>query len=137
MISWTRYDIFVSYSHRDAASTTALAAGLRERGYKVFYDEQSINAGEPWKARLSEAIRASRVCILCWSENARTSEYVSFEYACSNGLGKPVLPWLLDSTPLPQMIEIQGVKEHDPAKAIAAFLPRLGWKLTWRRRVQV
>jgi hypothetical protein len=132
-MAWTRYDVFLCYAHEDAASARLLAAALREKGYKIFYDEESIRPGEPWKVRLSEAVRASRACILCWSENARASEYVSFEYACAEASGKPVLPWLLDATPLPQMIERQGVAERDPAKAAERLLPQFGWRFVPRR----
>jgi hypothetical protein len=135
-VSWTRYDVFLSYSRSDSAVVDPFVAALRERGYGVFLDTKSIPVGDPWKRRLGEAIRASRVCILCWSADARLSEYVSFEYSRAEGLGKPVLPWLLDATPLPPMIEIQGVTERDPAKAVFEFLPRLGWRLSLRRRFQ-
>lgn len=133
---WIRYDIFLSYSHQDSTATDPFVNDIRDRGYRVFYDKGSIAVGEPWKLRLGKAMRQSRICILCWSQAARNSEYVAFEYARAEGLRKPVLPWLLDSTPLPQMIEIQGVVERDPAKAASEFLPRLGWRLSLRRRVQ-
>ena len=133
---WTRYDVFLSYARRDSAVIDSLVEALRQRGYSVFYDKESIVPGEPWKQRLAQAIRESRVCILCWSEYARNSEYVSFEYSRAQGLEMPVLPWLLDSTPLPQMIEIQGVLGRNPATAASQLLPRLGWRLTVRRRIQ-
>ena len=100
-MSWIRYDIFLSYSHRDAASIDLFVEAMRDRGYSVFYDKKSIVVGDAWKRTLAEAIRASRVCILCWSAEARSSEYVSFEYSSAEGLRKPVLPWLLDSTRAP------------------------------------
>lgn len=130
---WLRYDVFLSYSRQDAAKTDALVAGLRGRGYRVFYDAESLVVGERWKERLSRAIRGSRVCVLCWSESARRSEIVTYEYSRAEGLRKPVLPWLLDATALPQMIEIQGVTAADPNEAVARFVPRLGWSLARRR----
>jgi hypothetical protein len=135
-VHWIRYDVFLSYSHRDSAATDAFVTAIRARGYRVFYDKKSIAVGEPWKVRLGKAIAESRVCILCWSAEARNSEYVAFEYARAEGLRKAVLPWLLDATPLPQMIEIQGVVERDPARAAAQFLPHLGWRLALRRGFQ-
>lgn len=134
-MNWIRYDVFISYSHEDSASTDALAEALRQHGYSVFCDKESIVVGERWKIRLERAIRASRVCVLCWSEHARKSEYVPFEYSRAEGLRKPVLPWLLDATPLPAMIEIHGIKETDPAKAAEILRERVGWRLTVRRRM--
>lgn len=133
---FTQYDIFLSYSHQDHDLTDLFAKALRASGYSVFYDKESIAIGERWKERLGKAVALSRVCILCWSASARNSEYVTFEYSHAEAQGKPVLPWLLDSTPLPEMIEIQGVIEPDPVLAALRFLPRLGWKLSRRRRAQ-
>jgi hypothetical protein len=133
---WLRYDVFISYSHKDATRTDALVVALRERGYRVFYDKESLVAGDRWKERLSQAIGASRVCLLCWSNSARQSEIVTYEYSRAEALRKPVLPWLLDATPLPQMIEIQGVTAIEPQEVVGCLLPRLGRTLTHRRLVQ-
>ena len=135
-MNWTRFDIFISYSRQDSAAVEPLVKALRARGYRVFFDQASIQVGEQWKARLGKAVRASRVCLLCWSEHARNSEFVAFEYSRAEGLGRPVLPWLLDGTPLPQMIEIHGVVEREPAKAAELFRPSLGIKLSVRRALQ-
>jgi TIR domain-containing protein len=128
-VFWLRYDVFLSYSHKDSAKVNAFASALRARGYRIFCDTESLVIGERWKERLSGAIRRSRVCILCWSESSKSSEVVTYEYSRAEGLRKPLLPWLLDSTPLPQMIEIQGVTLQDPAQAVGQFVPRLGWSL--------
>lgn len=130
------YDVFLSYSRLDAALADQLVEALRNSGYRVFYDKESLVVGERWKDRLSDAIRASRVCVLCWSEHAKKSEIVGYEYSRAEGLKKPVLPWLLDTTPLPQMIELQGIVDMTPASAAAQVQQRIGWTLTWRRRLQ-
>jgi len=131
-----RYDVFISYSRQDTATVLPLVEELRQRGYKVFFDARSIVVGEPWKQRLAHAIRASRVCILCWSQHTRDSEYVTFEYSRAEGLGRPVLPWLLDHTPLPKMVEIQGVSGNDPVRAAEVFAARIGRRLFTLRLIQ-
>jgi len=128
-----RYDVFISYARQDGERVRPLVDELRRRGYRVFYDVESIVVGERWKDRLEHSIRAARVLVLCWSENARRSEYVQFEFARAEGLGKPVLPWLLDQTPLPAMIEIQGIPSQNAAQVAAALQPKLGWTLLRRR----
>ena len=128
-----RYDVFISYSRQDTAIVQPFVEELRRRGYTIFFDTQSIIVGDLWKQRLANAVRSSRVCILCWSQHARDSEYVAFEYSRAEGLGRPVLPWLLDATPLPNMVELQGIIESDPAKAASLFVPHLGTKLSFRR----
>ena len=132
---WKRFDIFISYSRADSGAAHPFVAALVNRGYRVFFDVSSIVVGEQWKARLARAIRSCRVCILCWSKNAQSSDYVAYEYSRAEGLGTPILPWLLDNTPLPGMLEIHGITERDPARAAALFSPRLGWPLARRRIV--
>ena len=134
---WKRYDIFISYSREDSDRVDPFATALRGHKYRVFFDVKSIVVGELWKARLTGAVRSSRVCILCWSKNTQNSEYVAYEYSRAEGLGTPVLPWLLDATPLPSMLEIHGVTERDPIKAAGRFASRLGWPLRLRRIVRI
>jgi hypothetical protein len=136
-MNWIRYDFFISYSREDSASTDALTEAIRGRGYSVFYDKSSMLVGERWKTRLEKAIGSSRICVLCWSEHAKKSEYVPFEYSRAEGLKKPVLPWLLDTTPLPAMIEIHGIVEQDPVIAADLLTKRAGWRLTLRRRLSI
>ena len=73
---------------------------------------------------------------MCWSQNAQGSDYITFEYARAQALKKPVFPWLLDKTPLPAMLEIQGIPEPDGAKVAALLRRSLGWTLTRRRAVE-
>jgi hypothetical protein len=133
---WTRYDVFLSYSRTDAERVQPLLNELRRHGYHVFFDVQSIDPGQQWKKRLEHSIHASRALILCWSEHARGSDYITFEYSCAGALHKPVFPWLLDPTPLPAMLELQGINDPDGAKVAAALRPYLGWTLARRRTLQ-
>ena len=133
---WTRYDVFISYAREDLARVQPLVDELRRRGYRAFVDVESIVVGDKWKERLERSIRASRVLVLCWSEHARESEYVHFEYSRAEGLHKPVLPWLLDQTPLPKMMELQGISAAEVTQVAAALQPQLGWTLARRRSLQ-
>ncbi|MGA2833581.1 MAG: TIR domain-containing protein [Terracidiphilus sp.] len=133
---WSRYDVFLSYSRADAERVQPLLDELRRLGYRVFFDVQSIAPGEQWKKRLDRSIRGSRTLVLCWSEHAHGSDYIAFEYSRAEALHKPVFPWLLDRTPLPAMLEIQGINEPDGIKVAAALRPYLGWRLTRRHFVQ-
>ncbi len=131
-----RYDVFLSYSRADTARVAPLRDELRRLGYRVFFDVQSIDPGEQWKRRLERAIKGSRTLVLCWSERAKGSEYMTFEYSRAEALKKPVYPWLLDKTPLPVMLEIQGIPHADPVEVVATLRPALGWTLGKRRWFQ-
>ena len=131
-----KYDVFFSYSRADTERVEPLRDELRRMGYRVFFDVQSIDPGERWKRRLDHSIRASRAVVLCWSQNTSRSEYITFEYARAETLRKPVLPWLLDATPLPAMLEVQGIAAADPAQVAARLRPALGRPLARRRKLQ-
>ncbi len=130
-----KYDVFLSYSRADTERIAPLRDELRRLGYRVFFDVQSIDPGEQWKRRLERSIAASRTIVLCWSEHTRGSEYITFEYSRGEALHKPILPWLLDKTPLPAMLEVQGITTADPAQAAAQLEPALGWPLARRQKL--
>jgi TIR domain len=134
---WTRYDVFLSYSRADSGRVQPLRDELCRLGYSVFYDVQSIDPGEQWKRRLERSVRASRILVLCWSEHTRGSDYITFEYSRAEALHKPILPWLLDKTPLPAMLEIQGITNPDAIQVASALRPKLGWTLGRRRKFQL
>lgn len=127
------YDVFLSYSRADTDRVTPLRDELRRRGYRVFFDVQSIDPGSPWKNRLRRAIRSSRTLVLCWSQNTRGSEYVAFEYSQAEAFRRPVFPWLLDTVPLPAMMDLQAITASDAAVVAAQLQPGLGWPLRRRR----
>ncbi len=129
-----KYDVFLSYSRTDTERVAPLRDELRRMGYRVFFDVQSIDPGEQWKRRLERSISASRTLVLCWSENTRGSDYITFEYSRAEALRKPILPWLLDQTPLPAMLEVQGITATDPAQAVAQLSLALGWTVARRHK---
>ncbi|MGA2832254.1 MAG: toll/interleukin-1 receptor domain-containing protein [Terracidiphilus sp.] len=130
-----RYDVFLSYSRTDTERVAPLRDELRRMGYRVFFDVQSIDPGEEWKRRLERSISGSRTLVLCWSEHTRDSDYITFEYSRAEALHKPILPWLLDKTPLPAMLEVQGITTPDAAQAAAQLKRALGSTLGRRRKL--
>jgi hypothetical protein len=54
----------------------------------------------------------------------------------AQNLKRPVLPWLLDKTDLPKLVEIQGIKEQELQEVLERLRPRLGMQLRWRRLLQ-
>jgi len=132
---FTRYDVFLSYSRADSDRVTPLRDELRRLGYRVFFDEESIDPSSPWRLRLRQAIRGSRSLVLCWSAPAHDSEYVNFEYMQADALHKPIFPWRLDKTELPPMLEAQAIANPSAAEVAARLKPILGWPSSKRRGV--
>lgn len=125
--------MFVSYARENAAQVSALVQSLRGMGYRVFFDVETIRVGDAWKTRLHQSIRDARALLLCWSTDAARSEFVRAEYSKAEGVGKRILPWLLDDTPLPAMLEIQGIAVREPEAAASRLASELRWTLTRRR----
>jgi hypothetical protein len=128
-----KYDVFLSYSRADSDRVTPLRDELRRLGYRVFFDVESIDPTSPWKERLRQAIRSSRMMVLCWTESARGSKYIDFEYMQADALHKPICPWLLDKVELPPMLEAQAIANPSAAEVAARLKPILGWPARKRR----
>jgi hypothetical protein len=131
-----RYDIFVSYARKDQGRVAPLVNFLREKGYRVFFDQRELVVGYDFKEQLNRAIPASRALLLCWSKEAAESEYVRSELFRAKGLNRAVLPWLLDRTELPKLVEMQGIEEQEPEAVLERMRPRLGMRLRRRRLLQ-
>jgi hypothetical protein len=131
---FSRFDVFLSYSRVQTDRVRPLVENLRSRGYKVFFDQESIDPGSNWKQRLRTAIRQSRAMILCWSVEAKASEYIQFEFNQALGLKKTVIPWLMDAAPLSDMHrDLQGIVDPDPAIVADRLARSLGWSAARRR----
>lgn len=80
----TRYDAFVSYSHRDEETVRWLADLLRNhwvpfrRRRRIFLDHATLNAGQ-LETNIVEALASSRWLIVCASADAAVSEWVPAE----------------------------------------------------------
>ena len=74
-----KYDVFLSHSKHDKPVVLALAERLREDGLKVWLDDWVIQPGDPIGLKIEEGLQNSRVLILCMSQDAFDSEWVSLE----------------------------------------------------------
>ena len=59
--------------------------------------------------------------VLCWSEKALASQWVEAEINVCLLTGRPLLPWILDRTPLPaKLTRTHGISGADPAPVVSA-----------------
>src|SRR2546426_10056931 len=111
------YDAFLSYSRVDLLIVQGLKRQLDERRLRVFVHLDSLRAGHEWPPQLGRAVLDSRMMVLCWSAQAEGSKWVEAEINYCLLAKKPVLPWLLDDTPLPPRLQnTQGIQGTDPTK---------------------
>jgi Flp pilus assembly protein TadB len=76
----------------------------------VFYDVDSIPAGEPWREVLLRAIDNASHFYLLWCKHSARSQEIEWEWRRAISGSKRLVPVLLDSTPLIQpLTEYQWV----------------------------
>jgi len=94
-----RYDVFVSYSHKDAAIVKPLVQVLSIAKRRVFWDE-IIEPGQEWNAEIEAALAASDAIVIMWCCDSAASDWVTREIATARTLAKPLTPIRLCAYPL-------------------------------------
>ena len=80
-------DVFVSYSKLTSATTQDLARDLEARGLSVWWDVELV-AGEQFRRRIQEELRAARAVVVIWTPESVLSDYVQSEAERARVAGK-------------------------------------------------
>jgi hypothetical protein len=102
--AWAQTTII--YSRADAAQA--------QRAYQLLqtcsvpFMDTDLRPGSPWRSTMVLAICHSRTVLLVWSKRAAASTEVARELQAAQMCAVPVVPLLLDSTPLPADVTLQG-----------------------------
>ncbi|HRI38004.1 MAG TPA: toll/interleukin-1 receptor domain-containing protein, partial [Nitrospira sp.] len=110
--------VFLSYSRADVPLIEQLVAHFRDSSPEVLIwrDQEKIYGGQKWPKILGEAIADQNVFLLAWSKNAASSHFVELEWNTAIALKKPIIPCLLDDTPLaPSLRAFHGYSMQDVA----------------------
>lgn len=97
--------VFISYAHEDGDFAEVLTSKLKEEGISHWVDSEHLRAGEDWRQAIDDAIRSAFAVIVVMSPIAKTSEYVTYEWAFAWGLGVRVVPILYTPTALHPRLE--------------------------------
>lgn len=100
--------IFISHSTQNNETTDVIAGLLKQAGYEVWVDFESIEDGTRWVREIQDGLDACDAVVVVLSKVARQSEWVEKEclYAFTNK--KPVFIALIEEVPLPlYLINIQ------------------------------
>ena len=89
------YDIFVSYTAKDAARIGLLVAALEKAGWRVFWD-QDIPAGEDWDSYIGLQLDSAPVVVAVWSTLSVKSRFVRDEVTRADERGA-LVPVTIDA----------------------------------------
>jgi len=110
-------DIFISYSREDRKRVASLAHSLEKAGWSVWWDPK-ILPGEKFSDIIEEALEASRLVMVVWSECSIRSHWVKTE--ASEGLKRGVLfPIKIDPVKIP--IEFRQIETMDFTNWLGSF----------------
>lgn len=74
------YDVFLSYSSKDAETVHPLADRLRDDGVRVWLDNWSIQPGDSIPMKIQEGMEKSRTLVMCMSPDYFESEWGKLEH---------------------------------------------------------
>jgi hypothetical protein len=93
--------VFVSYADVDRHYVERELEMAEVFEARVFFAPRSIPKGSRWEQHLTKNVRRCSKMIVFWCEHASSSSWVKREYQMAIGLGKRVVPVLLDNTEVP------------------------------------
>jgi len=92
--------VFLSYSRKNTAVVAKVAERLRSSGFVIWQDIADIPGGANWQAAIHAGLEQAAAVVVAWSEQAKESEWVTEEIQLARTKRKPIVPLLLDATPL-------------------------------------
>ena len=97
--------VFISHSHADRDVAMVLDQVLKGHKIETFVGRECVEAGEILPDQLMEGIMWCNRFLLLWSINAARSTSVSEQWDQAYGQRKKILSYLLDSCPLPDVLD--------------------------------
>lgn len=105
-----RSHVFICHDAFDGDFAELLKLRLDKEGYAGWIDADRLRPGEDWRLEIDEAIRTALAVIVIVTPEAKSSEYVTYEWSFAWGAGKKVIPLLLRATQLhPRLDALQYI----------------------------
>ncbi len=89
------HDVFISYSHRDKAVADAICARLEQDGSRCWYAPRDVLPGSDWAASIIDAIDATKVMVLVFTDDSNASQQVLREINHAVSRGVIIIPFKL------------------------------------------
>jgi len=97
--------VFVSHSHEDRHSAVELQRVLEKQNAQTFLDQDRIDTLDNLPDSVREGISWCDSLLLLWSASAAASAWVQREWETAHKWGKTIIPYVLDGTPLPYLLD--------------------------------
>jgi len=122
--------VFISHSHSDKDEAFRLHLLLKANGATTFLDQDEILGGDTLPQVIRNGIARCDKFLLIWSEAAAASEWVEKEWEAAFELRKRIIPYILDSSSLPDALQNfvyvnRNDEEHGHAELFRAVFGRL------------
>ena len=91
--------VFISYAKEDIAFAKDVKRNLEAANFKVWMDENMIQAGDEWRNKIDMAISDSFSLIVILTPESYKSLYVTYEWAYAKGKKKKITPILHKPSP--------------------------------------
>src|SRR5260221_11398706 len=115
--------VFVRYSHRDQTFVTQLVADLHKNNVPVWFDKESILAGQRWDDAIEKGLTDSTHLIFVLSPDSVASQNVKDEVDTAIDANKAIVPVLLQDVKLPP--PLRRIQDTDCRGAYHQALPML------------
>ena len=93
-----KYDVFISYSHKDKQTADAVCAKLEQQGIRCWYAPRDITPGADWAESIINAIETVRVMIIIFTDHSNASKQVMNEISNAVNAGVTIVPFRLTNT---------------------------------------
>ncbi len=92
------YDIFISYSRKDAPIVEDVVSTLEQQGFRIWLDKNGVESGDAFKRIIVKAIEESTCVLFFSSVNSNLSKWTAKEIGVAVYENKIVIPVLIDNS---------------------------------------
>lgn len=107
-----KHDVFISYSTKDKEVADILCTKIEEHGLKCWIAPRNETAGISYARQILQAISNSTVMLVCFSQNANSSEHVESEIDNAFSAGKVIIPFRIDNCEMSAEMKYYLNKKH-------------------------
>lgn len=119
--------LFISHGKEDTRIAQRIERELTTSGYSTHRSDEYSGSGSQWTKAIGEAVSSCDLMILLWSRHSVASHFVEFEYTKAMALLKPVLPCLLDDTPMAAALAgLATIPFNDNDEGINRLIRKMG-----------